>query len=376
MIFQVDPVLVGLLTSILTGTAEVLILLFVFLITIYRYIKTNYIQFLYLSLEWLALLLWQGFTTASNMVYYSHRNPNFPPLASVDLATVLGYLGYFSLLFGSAFLILFVDSISRMGVDPFKAILYGIFVGLGVYAALLPGQQVKFISDLTFYVSAGFWAFRAILWTYYSALLTLNSPNTKVQRYAMSTFIGSSLVLLTAFFITFGLVESDHIINEVLFLFSVILQAIPLYLEPKLLYILPYRASSITVVNDNGLPLFTYRWVPEEEASVKHDILFGSLMHGISGLLKESLGKGNIREIALEDSILLLYRHNQFPITFVLVSTKSSKSLVQALQRFAIEFTSSFGNVLEVQSEVVSPSAFQDASRLVESSFPFLPEFS
>lgn len=350
--------------------------MFVFLITLYRYFKTNYIQFLYLSLEWLALLLWQGFTTASNIVYYSNQDPSIPNLASVDLATLLGYFGYFSLLFGSIFLILFVDSLSRMGVDPVKAILYGIFVGLGVYAALLPGQQVKFVSDLTFYVSAGFWGFRAILWTYYSALLTLNSPNTEVKRYALSTFIGSFLVLLTAFFITFGIVESDHIINEALFLFSVVLQAIPLYLEPKLLYILPYRVSSITVVNDNGLPLFTYSWVPEEAASLKHDILFGSLMHGISGILKESLDKGNIREISLEGSILLLYRHVQFPVTFVLVSTRSSKSLVQALQRFAIDFTSSFADVLEVQNEVVSPTAFQDASRLVESSFPFLPDFS
>ena len=76
--------------------------------------------------------------------------------------------------------------------------------------------------------------------------------------------------------------------------------------QPKLAYVLPFRASRLTILDSvRGICIFNHIW---DKTSKVDDDLFGGMMQGISGILKETVHRGNIRQIELEQAILLVYR--------------------------------------------------------------------
>jgi len=97
------------------------------------------------------------------------------------------------------------------------------------------------------------------------------------------------------------------------------------------------------------------------------------MLTGISGILQESLNRGNIREIHLEEAILILKTTDQFPIVLVLVTSNSSRILLEALEMFTKRFISEYSQHLD--SSIVNRVVFQQASQLVNECFPFIPEY-
>jgi hypothetical protein len=96
------------------------------------------------------------------------------------------------------------------------------------------------------------------------------------------------------------------------------------------------------------------------------------MMQGISGILKETVNRGNIRQIELEHAILLVYREEKYPVAFVLLSNEFNKSLRLALRQFAEKFYLTFADKFDDLSKI---SQFNSASKLVEEVFPFIPEY-
>jgi len=344
------------------GFAVSIILAGISIASVYRFSKTRYIQFLYLSLEWTGLLTWTFLTSLSNFLVYLGESP---PL----IATVLGYIGYYALIPATFFLILFVDSISRNAVDPRKILFFAVVATLSVLVSLIPIQMAKVFNEPTYIVSAVIWSFRSFLWTYYAIKVYLNSPKNLKSK-SLVFLIGTVFSgIITSFFILTRIVT---ILNEISFMIGVFLVAIALTSESKLLYILPFRTSRIAIVNEGGIPLFTYSWVTKEKKYV-NDAIFSGMMSGISQILQDSLRSGNIREITLDNSVMLLERAHNYPITFILVSSKSSKSLTKALNLFVKEFTGHYGDSLT--KKVIVPAKYAGTSDLVSQCFPFLPEY-
>ena len=77
---------------------------------------------------------------------------------------------------------------------------------------------------------------------------------------------------------------------------------------------------------------------------IDHD-LFSGMFQGISLILNEAVGKGNVREIVLDEGILLIKRSKKHPVACVLIVSKSSKSLRQALNAFSEKFFKEFAEL-------------------------------
>ena len=173
----------------------------------------------------------------------------------------------------------------------------------------------------------------------------------------------SNFEAIIAIFFGLGLMMASFAIGFLLI-------SIAIYKEPKLLFILPFKASRIAVINKAGLPFFSYNWNPNDE--LIDDTLFSSMLTGISGILQESLRKGDIREIHLAQAVLLIKTSDPQSITFVLVSSRSSQIIRNALDVFAERFLEEYSD--DLTAPFINQDTFQPASKLVEQSFPFIPE--
>ncbi|MHA1168107.1 MAG: hypothetical protein ACTSRU_09820, partial [Candidatus Hodarchaeales archaeon] len=175
---------------------------------------------------------------------------------------------------------------------------------------------------------------------------------------------------IPSIFIITRIVLPDLGINEILLAIGIVLITVPLIIEPKLLFVLPFKTSRLTVFDDSGIPLFSHYWETKKEGTAG-DSLFSGVMIGVSGILKESLRKGSVREISLDKSVLLIERIAKYPVTFVLETSKTSKNLPKALKVFAEGFVNQYG-----ESILDGDSSNLNASNLVSQCFPFLPEYN
>ena len=96
------------------------------------------------------------------------------------------------------------------------------------------------------------------------------------------------------------------------------------------------------------------------------------MLSGLSLQINEALNKGNIEEVKLKQAMLIVKESKQYPIACVLVATKSTRSLRNALNSFAnsffVEFSSLFSNTSNIDN-------FNSASKLVDIKFGFIPEY-
>ena len=188
---------------------------------------------------------------------------------NLPLADLLGWIGYFSLLGGTLFLLLFVDSITRTSVDPLKTLIMGLLAATAIIGAFAPGQGAKNVIFLVFLVSNYSFLFRTILYTLFAFGIYINSPK-KTERYSILVLIGIILMgIIPSFNIITGLIPAGLGLNELIFLFGIILIAVPFVLHPQLFFLLPYKSSRLAVLNSDGILLFSHRW---KSGSVSDDI--------------------------------------------------------------------------------------------------------
>jgi hypothetical protein len=95
--------------------------------------------------------------------------------------------------------------------------------------------------------------------------------------------------------------------------------------QPKLAYVLPFKAYRLTVLDTGGgTPIYNHTWQPSKEQV--DETLFSGMLQGVSVILKESLNQGNVREISMDEGIMILQRSLAKNIACVLVASKSSCS--------------------------------------------------
>jgi hypothetical protein len=140
--------------------------------------------------------------------------------------------------------------------------------------------------------------------------------------------------------------------------------------NPKLAFILPFKAMRLNVMNsDSGTLLFSHNWKPGKE--IKDDDIVSMMFQGIITILKESLGKGDLQEINLENAVVIAQRSIQFPILYLLIATNTSRSLKHGLNSFIKRFEVKFFNLIE---NSIDMSVFSSASEIILQSFSFLPD--
>jgi hypothetical protein len=140
--------------------------------------------------------------------------------------------------------------------------------------------------------------------------------------------------------------------------------------NPKLAFILPFKVMRLSVVNSgSGTLLFSHNWKSGKE--IKDDDIVSMMFQGIISILRESLGKGDLQELNLENAVVIAQKSIQFPIVYILIATSTSKSLRNGLNSFIKHFELKFFNMIE---NAIDLSVFSSASKIVLQSFSFLPD--
>jgi hypothetical protein len=142
--------------------------------------------------------------------------------------------------------------------------------------------------------------------------------------------------------------------------------------ETRMAYVLPFKALRLVVLDTlAGIPLFTHTWGKKD--GMVDENLFSGMLQGITMIMQESVGRGFVNEIKLDDGVLLLRRALDHQLAFALISTRSSVALRHALEIFAGKFLGRFGDKLANRNDT---GQFEPAAELVEECFQFIPEYA
>lgn len=140
--------------------------------------------------------------------------------------------------------------------------------------------------------------------------------------------------------------------------------------HPQLAFVLPFKVSRVTVLNaKSGIPIFDHVW--SKQGQVMAEPLFGSVLQGVSTILRESVGKGNVEEVRMHGAILIIKNDEKRHLAFVLLANAISKTLRQALDYFSNRFIELYGN-LDFDTGYISQ--FEGANDVVKESFSFIPD--
>ncbi|HME54911.1 MAG TPA: hypothetical protein VKM55_22085, partial [Candidatus Lokiarchaeia archaeon] len=117
-----------------------------------------------------------------------------------------------------------------------------------------------------------------------------------------------------------------------------------------------------------GISLFNHTW--QAGSRLIEADLYSGMVQGIMLIMEESVGQGDVKEVTMESGRLIISKAINLPIICVLATTKSSKTLRVALDRFKDRFIAEFRDNLR---DTNLSSQFDGTSKLVEECFPFLP---
>jgi hypothetical protein len=142
--------------------------------------------------------------------------------------------------------------------------------------------------------------------------------------------------------------------------------------------ILPNTVIRLSIINTSrGIPLFSCDLISYNEIinddlykEIINEDLFSSMISAISIIMNESLKKGGVREIRLDNAHLLLKKHDKGPVLFVLVALKVTKFLRESLDCFANRFITLFG--ARINDDFDTSKFALPAQELVSKYFPLL----
>ncbi|MCY3413966.1 MAG: hypothetical protein INQ03_20150 [Candidatus Heimdallarchaeota archaeon] len=219
-------------------------------------------------------------------------------------------------------------------------------------------------------------AYVMILYFYFSIKIFVNAPLHMKSKIRM--YIIGNIILGPISFIAF-VTKISQLVPGIVDLFlgtGIMVSTIGLIMEPKMLYVLPFKAIKISAINqETGMILYNYNW--NINPSNMSNALFASALLSINMFAKESIGQGNIKEVALENATLIINSPPDQTVYYVIVATKPSHSLKVGLEQFSRKFYDQYGVYLTREFISVSDvSLFKSANSLIRECFPYIPGFN
>ena len=268
------------------------------------------------------------------------------------------------------FLLIAIDYSKRESVSPIKMLYMGILGTLVVYFAWQPDAFVRasWYGYPSFDVSGRLRiAVGVLLLTYglslcyYVLIIFLKSP-TNLKKDALMLFIGSIIVGIITPIV---LVLTDLVFTVPI---GVLIMAIVFVKEPKIFFVLPFKANRLTVIHNlSGMSLYDYQW---SETEIEEHLLAG-LLQAVKQMSIEVLRKGEIKEIILTNGSLIFYQ-SQY-ITVGLLASKISNYLKDCLEKFTFAFERKFES--DIKTKYVEYSRFSVARELINEYFEFVVKY-
>nr|MDO8110324.1 hypothetical protein [Candidatus Sigynarchaeota archaeon] len=292
--------------------------------------------------------------------------------------------GIIFLLSGNFLIVVFIDSVNRDSVDPVKISAISIIYAISSIGYILSMTAAPFnaaiAENLLFTAISAIcvlliWFLPGGLVLYHGARILRHVPRP-LKSYAVLFLVGGILITITAFLAIAGIMIPESwplggLNLSGLFLVGAMASiTVSLAKQPKLAYVLPFKALRLTVIDTSGgTPIFNHTWQPGRKQV--DETLFSGMLQGVSVILKESLEQGNVREIILDEGTMILQRSQVKNIACVLVATRTSRALRDGLRLFSERFYERFKDDLV---DPINKEAFTPAAALVAECFPFLPE--
>jgi hypothetical protein len=351
--------MVSWLNSLLSGVAAGL-LFFGFIIIFKNYMRHRYHPSLYMSIAWFGFMLEAMFT--SMMYGFESGSSTYQIFQKLDnLSLIPAFLG----------MIAFLESLTRDGIEP-KSFTLLIFL-LGTDSILVFFQSNVSLGSAPWMIVITIGLIISIASIIFYMKLYRHVP-VNLKRSAMLTVIGQFFVSLL--FVILNIINGifHNVIGSVDRVFEgigALIQAIIFAKYEQLFYVLPFKTQRLIVFGTkNGASLFAHTWSKNDKL-LDEDLLSG-VLHGVSMLFSESLNKGNLQEIKMEQGILLIKHDKTHCIAFVIIASRSSAVLRDGLAGFANKFIETYASCLE---PIESYEKFQDATSIVQSCLNFIPQY-
>jgi hypothetical protein len=334
-----------------------------------HYRRDHYPHLKYFAAQWVFWAIWEIFQAVSDLFVFN-------PMLSKYLHLVCFYA-----LIGMGFsAIFFIDTITRGRVDPWKIFIMSItstaviIFSLDVDAAVVikgtaPNQYPSMAGDFR-YATLIMMVWIVCVMFYGNLKILIHTPK-KLLTSARWNVIGVSIYALFPLIIQFTPLEDFFPgIANLSIAVGMIITSITLLAKPQLAFVLPFEAYRIMVVDTAaGMAIFKHEFDSTEEKFSEN--IFSGVIKAISTLFDQTINKGKIREINMEDATLILNSNAESPLATVLIANKSSPSLLTAFSAFTDRLLL---DMLKDYSYSQNLDKYKFIDKLISSYFSFIPE--
>jgi len=202
---------------------------------------------------------------------------------------------------------------------------------------------------------------------FYWGIKTVKNAPFLIKKEAIIFFIGITIYspIASLFYILYLFDPFFILLSSVSGIIGLLIFALSITLEPKLLYILPFTIYRIIVKDRKGYPLFDFDWSKSEV----NENIFTGFLNAVQLMSDEIVNMGGLLDINLKDGILIL--HESKNITVGLATSKSSTLLRDSVRKFTSDFETKFQKKLKESCHDMKE--YKSAYELIEKHFSNFP---
>jgi len=277
-------------------------------------------------------------------------------------------------------IIIFIELVRKEHVNPVKIPILVIIEAIVFYITffmdpsdnwdIIPGYGVHNKGILR--ISQIIFIFYFVTLYYIWSFQTWRQAPASLKRLTNLLFIGSTLFsVVTAAMYTLGtFIRTFNSIAFIVHSIGAITNIIVILKDPRIIYILPFKAYRILVVDTNAsVALYKYDWAKVGELE---ESMFSMMLQAIGNVLDDILKKGQMQEIQMDRAVLLIHHDKIHSIASILIASKSTKSLKYGLKRFNEQFITYYQSSLKDERKL---GMFEDARNIIDNVFDFVPNY-
>jgi len=150
---------------------------------------------------------------------------------------------------------------------------------------------------------------------------------------------------------------------------GLLIVAIIVLKEPKLAYILPFKAYRIFIQRtDSGDILFKHDW--NELEAIGSENIFSGMMQALNTMFDSTINKGNVRKIKFDEAEITFKVSKEVPLACILISSDTSITLRNSFENFANDVFKDY-SIMERNSHSINK--YDNGITFLEKHFPFIP---
>ncbi|MCY3414330.1 MAG: hypothetical protein INQ03_21975 [Candidatus Heimdallarchaeota archaeon] len=215
-------------------------------------------------------------------------------------------------------------------------------------------------------VSSLLFALASLYWIYYMVRIHLKIPSS-LKFMSGINVLGAFLAgPVSALIFISGIIWYLPGLDYLLLSIGAIICTFAFSREPKLGYVLPFETYALIVFDrESGVPIYHYYWSDLINAS-----FISGILKAISSILDESLNKGAVKSIRLDEAVVIINSIHSDRVAFALISSYRNTMINFALNEFAKDFTNKYRE--QLLRKIHKHSDYRDADKLIDKDFPFI----